>query len=55
MYPEIADKINFDEALDLWADMEGAPPSLLRSDEELTARRAQRRALTQLMQQAHTE
>ncbi|MDR2669318.1 MAG: head-tail connector protein [Desulfovibrio sp.] len=47
MYPEIVDKINFDEALDLWADMEGAPPSLLRSDEELTAIRAQRRVLLQ--------
>ncbi|MDR2604265.1 MAG: head-tail connector protein [Desulfovibrio sp.] len=47
MYPEIVDKINFDEALDLWADMEGAPPSLLRSDDELAVLRAQRRIQAQ--------
>jgi hypothetical protein len=54
MYPEIADKINFDEALDLWADMEGAPPSLLRSDEDLAARRALRRCLPQAAEQSGT-
>jgi len=43
LHPEILDKINFDEALDQVAEMNGAPPKLLRSDEEVVAIRQQRR------------
>ena len=40
--PEILDKINFDEALDEVAEMNGTPPNLLRSDEEVAQIRQQR-------------
>ncbi|MDL2315703.1 head-tail connector protein [Desulfovibrio sp. OttesenSCG-928-A18] len=48
IYPGIIDKINFDEAMDEWAEMQGVPPSLIRSDEEVAAIREQR---AQQMQQ----
>ena len=40
--PEILDKINFDEALEQVAEMNGAPPKLLRSDEEVARIRQER-------------
>jgi hypothetical protein len=42
MNPAILDKINFDEALDQVAEMNGVPPNLLRSDEEVAQIRQQR-------------
>jgi hypothetical protein len=42
MNEAILDKINFDEALDQVAEMNGVPPNLLRSDEEVAQIRAQR-------------
>ena len=42
MHPEILDKINFDEALDQVAEMNGVPPKLLRSDEDVAQIRQQR-------------
>jgi hypothetical protein len=42
MNPEILDKINFDEAMDEVAEMNGVPPNLLRSDEDVAKLRQQR-------------
>ncbi len=50
MYPEIVDKLNLDEMLDAWAEMQGIAPNLLRSDEEVAALREQRAQQQQMMQ-----
>lgn len=50
LYPAIADKINFDEMLDSWAEMQGIPPQLMRSDEEVAELRAARDKQMQMMQ-----
>ena len=50
-HPEILDKINFDEALDEVAAMNGMPPNLLRSDEEVAQIRQQRAEQMQQQQQ----
>jgi hypothetical protein len=51
LYPAITDKFNFDEMADAWAEMQGIPPNLMRSDEEVAQMRAER-AKQQQMQQA---
>lgn len=50
MNPEIVDKVNFDEALDECAEMQGVPPSLIRSAEEVAELRAQRAQANQASQ-----
>jgi hypothetical protein len=42
LYPAIIDKVNFDEMYDAWAEMQGIPPRLSRSDEEVAQLREQR-------------
>jgi hypothetical protein len=49
MSPGVLDKVNFDEAIDEVAAMNGVPPSLIRSDEEVARMRAERQ---QQMEQA---
>lgn len=41
--PEVLDKIDFDESVDLFGDGVGAPPAIIRSDEAVAAIRALRR------------
>ncbi|MDR1242315.1 MAG: head-tail connector protein [Deltaproteobacteria bacterium] len=48
--PEIVDKINLDEAMDEWAEMQGVPPNLIRSDIETAALRAERQEQRQQAQ-----
>lgn len=48
IYPGVTDKINADQAIDVYADMLGTPPDLVRSDEEVAA---MRQAKAQMMQQ----
>jgi len=53
--PDILDKINFDEALDQVAEMNGVPPKLLRSNEEVSQIRqakAEQMAQQRQMEQA---
>jgi hypothetical protein len=45
--PNIVDKINFDEALDRIADMNGVPPGVIRGDEEVAQIRKQREQAAQ--------
>jgi hypothetical protein len=47
--PAVLDKLNADEAVDEVAEMQGVPPKLIRSDEEVAA---MRQARAQQMQQA---
>lgn len=47
---EPLDKFNADEAIDEVAEMQGVPPKLIRSNEEVAARREQREQQMQLMQ-----
>ena len=52
--PDILDKFNFDEMADAWADMQGIPPKLMRSDEEVAQIRAQRQQQRQQQQMMAT-
>ena len=53
MAPEALDKLNIDEAEEQVAEMNGVPPNLLRSDEEVAQIRAQRQQqMEQQMQMA---
>jgi hypothetical protein len=55
MNPDAGDRLNIDEAVDQWADMQGVPPSLIRGmDEvqELRAQRKQQQAIAMAMAQA---
>ena len=49
--PEIIDRINFDEVIDQFADMQGTEPSVIRSMEEIKGIREQRRQQQQMAQQ----
>lgn len=48
--PEILDKVDFDEALDIYADLVGAPPRILRADDDMVAIRQQRQQAMQTQQ-----
>lgn len=50
--PEVLDKIDEDQTVDEYADMLGIPPSIVRSDDEVEALRAQRREAERAAQQA---
>jgi hypothetical protein len=41
-FPEAADKLNVDEAIDDYADRAGSPPKIIRSDEEVEQMREAR-------------
>ena len=49
--PDVMDKLNTDEAVDEIAEMQGVPPKLIRSDEEVAAMRQARAEQMQQMQQ----
>ncbi|MDR1045110.1 MAG: head-tail connector protein, partial [Candidatus Adiutrix sp.] len=49
--PTALDKLNIDEAIDEIAEMNGTPPSLIRSDEDVAAMRQQREEQMQQQQQ----
>ena len=49
--PDVLDKLNVDEAVDEIAEMQGVPPKLIRSDEEVAALRQARAQQMQQMQQ----
>ena len=49
--PGVLDKLNVDEAVDEIAEMQGVPPKLIRSDEEVAALRQARAQQMQQMQQ----
>jgi len=49
--PEVLDKIDFDEAVDQYADMTGAPPKIVRSDDKVAAIRKARAEAQQVEQQ----
>lgn len=51
IYPDIVDKVDFDQAVDEYATMLGIPPTLIRSDEQVAQIREQR-AQAQQQQQA---
>ena len=51
MNPGVLDKVDFDETVDMIADMLGVPPRLIRSDEAVAELRAQREQQQQQMQQ----
>jgi hypothetical protein len=50
--PESLDKMDFDASIDEYADMVGAPPSLIRSDDDVKADRDARAQAQQQQQQA---
>jgi hypothetical protein len=50
LFPDIVDKFNFDEMADAWAEMQGIAPNLMRSDEEVAQRRADRAQQQQMAQ-----
>lgn len=51
-FPDIIDKFDADQALDEMAQISGAPPTVIRSDEEVATRRQQRQeAMAQEQQQ----
>ncbi len=52
--PKVADKINLDEAIDEVAAINGVPPKMIRSGEEVEALRAQREQQMQMMQGMQT-
>lgn len=52
--PDALDKLNVDEAIDEVAEMQGVPPKLIRSTEEVEALRAQRQQEQQQMQMMQT-
>lgn len=49
--PEVLDKIDFDQAVDVYADLTGVPPSLVVPDDQVAAKR-QARAQQQMAQTA---
>lgn len=49
--PDAIDKLNVDEAIDQVADMQGVPPKLIRSDDEVSAIRQERALQMQQQQQ----
>jgi hypothetical protein len=51
-FPEAADKLNVDEAIDDYADRAGAPPKIIRSDQEIEAMRQARQQQQQMAQTA---
>jgi hypothetical protein len=55
MKPDVLDKVDLDQAVDVYSDMLGVPPSIVNSDdkvEELRASRAQQQQLMQMAQMA---
>lgn len=50
--PEVLDKLNADQAADVYGDMTSVPPSIIYSDEEVAAMRAQRAKAQQAQAQA---
>lgn len=50
LYPEAADKLNVDKAIDEYVDTVGGSPSIIRSEEEVAQLRQQRQAQTQAQQ-----
>lgn len=48
--PEAGDKINFDQAIDVYGEMSGIPPGIIRSDEDVEALRAERNKAIQQQQ-----
>jgi len=50
--PDVVDKINSDRAIDIYAEMLGTPPDLIRSEEEAAEIRQQRAEQQQQQQQA---
>jgi hypothetical protein len=56
--PEVLDKIDFDQAVDIYGDMTSVPPGLVRTDEEveeLRASRAESQRQAQAMEQLNQE
>jgi hypothetical protein len=51
-FPEAADKLNVDEAIDDYADRAGSPPKIIRSDDEVAKLRAGRQQQQQAQQLA---
>jgi Xaa-Pro aminopeptidase len=51
-FPEAADKLNVDEAIDDYADRAGAPPKIIRSDQEIEQMRQARQQQQQMAQAA---
>ena len=51
-FPEAADKLNVDEAIDEFADRAGAPPKIIRSNKDVEAIRASRAQQQQMEQMA---
>lgn len=49
--PDALDKLDFDEAVDEYADMTGVPPSVVRSDEEVVEIRTRKAQAQQAQQQ----
>lgn len=50
--PEVVDKLDFDEAVDQYADMVGVPPKIIRSDDKVLKMREQRAAQQAQAQEA---
>lgn len=56
--PDVLDKVNIDETVDLYADMLGVPPDMIRSEEEvlqMRTARAQQQAAEQQMAMAREQ
>jgi len=51
IYPQVFDKIDFDKAVDLFCDLNGVQPSILRTTDEIETIRAQRQQQLQQQQQ----
>lgn len=49
--PEVLDKLNTDQAIDVYADITSVPPGIVRTDEEVDALRQQRMQAQQAQQQ----
>ena len=54
MYPEVVDKLDFDKSIDQYSERIGAPPDLVRDDNETAGRRDQRAKGQQMAQAAAT-
>lgn len=52
LHPHAIDKIDVDQTIDIYADMLGADPSMIRADDEVAALRAERAAQEQAAQAA---
>jgi hypothetical protein len=48
--PNILDKVDFDQAVDVYADMTSVPPSMVRTDEDVAAMRTQKSQAEQKQQ-----